>query len=198
MVRYIIKFIDDRIDLIIKKLKVQHSETAKMESPLRLTSAIIDVNGYLRAKEDALKGRVLLEVHRPKVAVGAKAAILADLFKNMGSFNLIISIDGTLDQPSMTLSSSATKTLASGLQNLIKPKLKGVEKDIKKAIDSQLKGDLKAASRETDVLEKLIQNELSSRLGLAGRTPKISGEGKASEEEEPLDLFKGRGLPSKF
>lgn len=183
----------DRFKLIIKQLRVGHpGSAAKEESPLQLTSAILDVNGSLRAKGDALKGRVLIDVRRPKVAVGSTAAILADLFKDMGSFNVALSIGGTLDQPSMSLSSSATKTLASGLRNLVQRKLKGIQNDIRKAISSRGDKDKTAASSETNSLEKLVQGELSDRLGMA------SIKAKPGEKKKPSDLLKKKGLPFSF
>lgn len=183
----------DRFELLIKQLRVGHpGSAAKEESPLQLTSAILDVNGSLSVKGDALKGRVLVDVGRPKVAVGSTAAILADLFKNMGSFNVALSIGGTLDQPSMSLSSSATKTLASGLQNLVQQKLKGIQNDIRKAISSRVDKDKTAASSETNSLEKLVQGELSDRLGMA------SIKAKPGEKKKPSDLLKKKGLPFSF
>jgi hypothetical protein len=131
------------------------------------------VNGSLRVKGDALDGRVLMDVLYPKVTVGSTAAILGDLFKNMGSFDVTLSIGGTLDQPSIGLSSSATKTLTSGLENLVQREMKGLQDGIRNAISSRVDKDITPARNETSNLEKLIQGELSSRLGLTSiTTPK--------------------------
>jgi uncharacterized protein (TIGR03545 family) len=164
---------DDRIDLNVKGLRLEQTgTTSPSESPLRLASAILNVNGSLRVRGEALDGRVLVDVLNPKVAVGSTAAILADLFKNLGSFDVTLSIGGTFDQPSIGLSSSATKTLTSGLENLVQSQMKGIQNSIRSAISSRVDKDLTPAKSETNNLEKLIQGELSSRLGLTSTTPK--------------------------
>jgi uncharacterized protein (TIGR03545 family) len=188
---------DDRIDFMIKELSVKQSDVATpKESPLRLDSATLNVNGYLNVKGEALKGRAVVDVLRPKVTVGSSATILADLFKNMGSFDVTISIDGTLDQPSMSLSSSATKALTSGLQNLVQPQISKIQNDVKKAIASRVDGDITTAGRETDTLEKVIQGELSKRLNLAGTIPKQApAKEEPGKKRSPADLLKEKGLP---
>jgi uncharacterized protein (TIGR03545 family) len=167
---------NDLIDLSIKGLRLEQTGPSSLqESPLRLASALLNVNGSLRVKGEALDGRVLMDVLNPKVTVGSSAAILDNLFKNMGSFDISLSIGGTLDQPSLGLSSSATKTLTSGLENLVQKEMKGSQDGIRNAISSRVDKDLTPARNETSNLEKLIQGEFSSRLGLTsitGTTPK--------------------------
>jgi uncharacterized protein (TIGR03545 family) len=168
---------EDRIDLNIKELRIEQTGTAgPQQSPLRLASALLNVNGSLGVKGEALNGRVLLDVLNPKVAMESSAAILGDLLKNMGSFDLSLAIGGTLDQPSIGLSSSATKTLASGLENLVQKEMKGLQDGIRNVISSRVDKDLTTNRNEVSGLEKLIQGELSSRLGVtslpAGTTPK--------------------------
>jgi uncharacterized protein (TIGR03545 family) len=168
---------EDRIDLNIKGLRIEQAETSgPQESPLRLASALLNVNGSLGVKGEALDGRVLLDVFNPKVAVASSAAILGDLLKNLGSFDLSLAIGGTLDQPSIGLSSSATKTLTSGLENLVQKEMKGLQDGIKNLISSRMDKGLTTNRNEVSGLEKLIQGELSSRLGLTsiptGTAPK--------------------------
>jgi uncharacterized protein (TIGR03545 family) len=168
---------EDRIDLHVKELRVERSGTPDpQESPLRLASALLNVNGSLRVKGEGLDGRVLLDVLNPKVAVGSSAAILGDLLKNLGSFDLSLAIAGTLDQPTLGLSSSATKTLTSGLEGLVQKEMKGLQDGIKNLISSRVDKDLTTNRNEVSGLEKLIQGELSSRLGLTslptGTAPK--------------------------
>jgi len=160
---------EDRIDLNIKELRIEQAGTRDPQaqaSPLQLASALLNVNGSLGVKGEALDGRVLLNVLNPKVAVGSSAAILGDLLKNLGPFDLSLSIGGNLDQPSIALSSSATKTLTSGLENLVQKEMKGLQDGIKNVISSRMDKDLAANRNEVSGLEKLIQGELSSRLGL--------------------------------
>jgi hypothetical protein len=162
---------DDLINLSVKGLRLEQTGTPSLrESPLRLSSALLNVNGSLRVKGDALDGRVLMDVFNPKVTVESSAAILENLFKNMGSFDVSLSIGGTLDQPSIGLSSSATKTLTSGLENLVQKEMKGLQDGIRNAISSRVDKDLVPARNETSNLEKLIQGELSSRLSLTSGT----------------------------
>ncbi len=158
---------EDRIDLSVKELRMERAGTKDPhESPLRLASALLNVNGSLRAKGERLDGRVLLDVLNPKVAVESSAAILADLLKNLGSFDLSLTIGGTLDQPSLGLSSSATKTLSAGLENLVQKEMRGLQDGIKNIISSRIDKDLTTNKDELSGLEKLIRGELSSRLGL--------------------------------
>ncbi len=162
---------DDLVEMTIKGLRVEQSGTSSLsQSPLQLASALLNVNGSLRAKGDALDGHVLIDVLNPKVTVGSSAAILGDLFKNMGSFDVTLTIGGTLDQPSLGLSSSATKTLTAGLENLVQSELKGLQNGIRTAISSRLDKDVTPASNQVNSLEKLIQGEISSRLNLTGVT----------------------------
>jgi uncharacterized protein (TIGR03545 family) len=168
---------EDRIDLNIKELRMEQSGTpGPQESPLRLASALLNVNGSLKVKGETLDGRVHLDVFNPKVSVGPSAALLGDLFKNMGSFDLALSIGGTLDQPSVGLSSSATKNLTSGLENLVQKEMKSLQDGIRNVISSRVDKDVTTNRNEVSGLEKLIQGELSSRLGLAslptGTAPK--------------------------
>jgi uncharacterized protein (TIGR03545 family) len=158
---------EDRIDLNIKELRIEQAGTAgPQQSPLRLASALLNVNGSLGVRGEALNGRVLLDVLNPKVAVESSAAILGDLLKNMGSFDLSLAIGGTLDQPSIGLSSSATKTLTSRLENLLQKEMKGLQDGIKNVISSRVDKDITVNRNEVSDLEKLIQGELSSRLSL--------------------------------
>ena len=162
---------DDRFDLKVKELRVERLQEKAGESPLQLTSALLNLNGSLHIRGDALDGRVRVDVQNPKVSVASTASILADLFKNLGTFDVTLFIGGTLDQPSMTLSSSATQALAPGLENIVRTRLKGIENEIRDAIASRVNPDLSTSTQQTGDLEKFIQKELSSRLGLATKIP---------------------------
>jgi hypothetical protein len=96
----------------------------------------------------------------------------------------------------MSLSSSATKALTSGLQNLVQPQISKIQNDVKKAIASRVDGDITTAGRETDTLEKVIQGELSKRLNLAGTIPKQApAKEEPGKKRSPADLLKEKGLP---
>jgi len=181
--------VNDRIDLNIQEISVERLGGAKTETPLRLTSGNLNIKGSLGAKGDALNGQVTVDVRNPKVDVGSTATVLADLFKNMGSFDITMTIGGTLDQPSMALSSSAGKSLASGLENIVQARLKGLQDDLKKTIASRLDKDLNMANTENANLEKLIQGELSSRLNLASLSP-AAAPSPSKEKKGILQLFK--------
>jgi hypothetical protein len=162
---------NDRIDLNIKELNFEQLGIQKKESPLQLASGILNIVGHLGVKEGTLNGQVSVNVLNPKIVVGATAPILTDLFKNMGSFDVTMKIGGTIDQPSLTLSSNAEKTLASGLENVIQTRLKGIQDDLKNMIASRVDKDFNAANADTMDLEKLIQGGLSSRLSSVSLTP---------------------------
>jgi len=178
---------NDRIDLNIKELNVERFMGPKTESPLRLASGILNINGYLGVRGEALNGKVSVDVRNPKIDVGATASILTELFKNMGSFNITMTIGGTLDQPSMVLTSTAEKTLASGLENIIQTQLKGIQDDLKNMIASRVDKDFKVANGETMDLEKLIQGGLSSRLDSVSLTPAAV---PSKEKKGVFQLFK--------
>ena len=150
-----------------------------------LKSAIFDVDGSLGIKGETLDGRILMGVREPQIAVGSEAGILADVFKNLGAFDVTLSIGGTLDQPTMALSSSATKTLSKAMQNVLQTQLKGTEQALKKAIGAKVDKELLAANEETDTLEKRVLGDLTGRLDL---TRMVSTGTK--EDKGPLERLK--------
>jgi hypothetical protein len=54
------------------------------------------------------------------------------------------------------------------LENLVQKEMRGLQDGIKNVISSRVDKDLTANRNEVSSLEKLIQGELSSRLGLTG------------------------------
>jgi uncharacterized protein (TIGR03545 family) len=179
--------VNDRLDLNIKDLNIEQLGGPKAEAPLRLASGILNISGYLSAKGEALNGRISVDVHNPKVTVGTTASILSDLFKNMGPFDITMTIGGTPNQPSMALSSSAAKSLSSNLENIMQTRLKGIQDDLKNTIAYRVDKDFNVAYSETNNLEKLIQGEISSRLNLLSLTPTV---GPSKEKKGILKLFK--------
>ena len=153
--------------------------------PLMLTSALLDVNGSLRIKGEDLEGQVLMGILDPQVEVGSEAGILADVFKDMGAFDVTLSISGTLDEPVLGLTSSATKKLSAAVQNILRTQLKGTQQALKKAISANVDRELLAANEETDTLESRILGELSGRLDLAGMVSP-----GPQEKKEPLKRLK--------
>ncbi|MEA1935782.1 MAG: TIGR03545 family protein [Thermodesulfobacteriota bacterium] len=187
----------DTINLIIEKLRLQPEDSVISDKlPLQLTSAYLNVNSNLQVSGENLKGRVLLIVRKPEVTVESEASILAGLFKNIGTFDVGISIAGTLDQPSMTLSSSLTKTLESRFQSIVQKEMGGLQNNLKKAIASRLDKDLKEGSRDTDTLEKSVLDSLADRLNIAGLIlKKKPGTAAPGDKTKPADLLKKNLLP---
>jgi uncharacterized protein (TIGR03545 family) len=165
------ELVTDRVSLNIKELNIERLGIQNKESLLQLASGILNINGYLGVQKEALKGQVSINVLNPKIVANEAAPILAELFKNMGSFDVTMTIGGTLDQPSLTLSSNAEKTLASGLENIVQTRLKGIQGDLKKIIASRVDKDFNTANVETIALEKFVQGDLSSRLSSVSLTP---------------------------
>ena len=147
------------------------------KSPLELTSARLNISSNIRSIGEKLEGRVAMIIQNPEVTVGPEASILRSIFKNIETFDVIISIGGTLNQPSLTLSSSLTNTLGSRLQNVFQNKLKGLRTNLRKAIASRIDKDLKAAGRDTDFLEKLVLENLSERLNISDTILKETSSG---------------------
>ncbi len=182
---------DDRFNITIKEMRLRQKESEiSQKLPLRLTSAKLDVNSILWIKGEDLEGRVMLMVLNPEITVGSEAAILNDLFKNAGSFDITISVTGTLDEPSMKLSSSLTNRLGSGLKNIVQKELGGLQNSLKKFISSRIDDDLKDANGDIDSLGKSVTRSISDRLDLAGS---ILKEG-SGEEIKPTDLLKKKGF----
>ncbi len=99
----------------------------------------------------------------------------------------------------MSLSSSASESLASGLQNLVRTELKGIQSGIKKAIASRVDPDMTTAGGETDALEEGILGELTGRVDLTRRIPrKEKNKEKPDTEQKPTDLLREKGLPLPF
>jgi len=179
--------VSDRVGLNIKELNIERLGIQKKESTLQLASGILNIIGYLGVKEEALNGQISINVLNPKIVAGTTASILADLFKNMGSFDVTMTIGGTINQPSLTLSSNAEKTLASGLENIIRTQLKGIQDDLKNMIGSRVDKDFKVANDETMDLEKLIRGGLSSRLSSVSLIPPAA---PSKEKKGIFQLFK--------
>jgi hypothetical protein len=87
----------------------------------------------------------------------------------------------------MALSSTAEKTLASGLENIIQTRVKGIQDDLKNMIASRVDKDFKVANGETMDFEKLIQGGLSSRLGSVSLAPAAT---PSKEKKGVFQLFK--------
>ena len=192
--------VKDAVNLIIKELRLKPgSSTISDKSPLQLNSADLDVNSNLRADGENLKGRVVLTVLDSKITVGTEASTLTDLFKNIGAFDVVVSISGTLDQPLMSLSSSLTNTLESRFQSIVQKEMKGLQGNLKKAIASSLDKDLKESSSDTDALEKSVLGSLAGRLNIAGMAlKKEPGTAAPGDKEKPADFLKKKLLPFSF
>jgi uncharacterized protein (TIGR03545 family) len=156
--------VDDRIRLAIDGLRIEDRQPPSPQVPVQLTSALLDGTADLRAQGENLEGRVRVNVAQPKIAVGSSATVLKTVFNNLGSFDLILAIGGTLDQPSLNLSSSAVPALSSGLQRVVSTELKGVREDLEKAIASRLGPEMGTTKQDLSSLEKWIQEELAARL----------------------------------
>jgi hypothetical protein len=87
----------------------------------------------------------------------------------------------------MALASTAEKTLASGLQNIIQTQMKGIQDDLKKMIASRVDKDVMVANGETMDIEKLVQGGLSSRLSSISLIPSAS---PSKEKKGVFQLFK--------
>ena len=160
---------DDRMHLIIKGLRLERTD---MESPkarsLMLASAFFDIDGNLRVTGENLNGQVLIGIQKPQVSVGEEAQILAGVFENLGSFDVTLSVSGTLDQPRMGLSSSATKNLAATVQKVFQSQLTGTQQALKQTISARIDKQVLAARDETNTFESSIGGELSSRVDITG------------------------------
>jgi uncharacterized protein (TIGR03545 family) len=185
----------DSVKLNIEKLRLRPEDWVIAEkSPLQLTSAFLNVNSDLHVSGENLNGRVSMTIRDPEVTVASEASILAGLFKNVGPFDIAISITGTLDQPSMTLSSSLTNTLKSRFQGIVQKEMGDVQNNLKKAIASRLEKDLKESRSDTDNLEKLIMDSLSDRLNIAGSILEKKS-GSPTPGSTPADILKKKLLP---
>ena len=186
---------DDTFNITIKEMRLWQKESEiSQKSPLRLTSAKLNVNSILGIKGEDIEGRVLLVVLNPEIAVGPEAAILTDLFKDAGSFDITVSVAGTLDQPSMKLSSSLTNRLESGLKNIVQKELGGLQNGLKKFISSRIDDDLKDADSDIDNLEKSVTGSISDRIDLTGRILKEA----SGHETKPTDLLKKKEFSLPF
>jgi uncharacterized protein (TIGR03545 family) len=174
----------DRLNLVIKGLRLDRTgEPRAAEEPLRLTSAVLNVNGRLEIQGEALDGQILMGVREPRVEVGSEASLLANVFKNLASFDVTLSIGGTLDGPVMRLTSPAIGGLSTALQNTLKAELSGTRESLKKMIDARVDGELLQANQETDRFETEILGELSSRLKPADVVPQVGQKDKESPEK---------------
>jgi uncharacterized protein (TIGR03545 family) len=181
----------DLLNLVIKGLRLDRTgEQGSAEEALRLKSAVLNVNGRLQVQGEALDGQILMGVREPRVEVGSGASLLANAFKNLGSFDVTLSIAGTLDEPVMGLTSPAIGGLSTALQNTLKAELSGTRESLKKVIDARVDGEVLQANQETDRFETQILGELSSRLKMAAVVPQ-----GAQKEKQSLEKAKKGILP---
>lgn len=181
---------NDHIELIIKDFRVERpQENHAGERSLLLTSAFLDVDGDARIRGENLEGQVRVSIRQPKVEGGSEARMLADLFKDLGPFEVDLSIGGTLSQPVMGLTSSATKTLSASLQKILRTQQEALRRTLKKAIKARVDRELLAAKGDADTCEKRILNELSSRLDLASKIPQTP-----KQEKKPVEKLKKKIL----
>lgn len=191
---------EDTVNLIINKLRLQ-SESAKVfdDSPLQLTSAYLNLDSTLSVSGENLEGSFLLTISEPKITIGQEASVLTEVFKDIGAFDVIISIGGTLDQPSMALSSSLADTLQSRLEGVVQKGMKALQGSLKKAIASSVNKDLKKISVETDGIEKSVLENITGRLNIADTIlKKESGSVTAGGKKKPADIIKKKLLPFSF
>ena len=185
---------DDSFSLAINEFKVTpEGATAFEKSPIRLSSAIINAKSDVQVKGENLKGRVHLTVTRPTFEVGPEAAVLKNLFQDIGTFDIDISLSGTLDNLSMSLSSSLAGMIRTKLRDIIQDQMGGIESKLKDIIASRIHDNLTDSIRDTDSLEDTIMGQLSERMSLAGTAPEESSGGT----KQPLDLLKKK-LPLPF
>ncbi len=184
----------DSVKLNIEKLRLRPEDSVISEkSPLQLTSAYLNVNSDLHVSGENLNGRVRMTIRDPEVTVAPEASVLAGLFKNIGPFDIAISIAGTLDQPSMTMSSSLTNTLKSRFQGIIKKEMGDVQNNLKQAIASRLQKDLKEGKSDTDTLEKSVMDSIGDRLNITNLIlKKKPGPKTPGDKSTPVDLLKKR------
>jgi hypothetical protein len=191
---------EDTVNLIINKLRLQ-PESAKVsdDSPLQLTSADLNLDSTLSVSGENLEGRFMLTFLEPKITIGREASVLTEVFKDIGAFDVVISIGGTLDQPSMTLSSSLADTLQSRLKNVVQKGMEALQGSLKKAIASSLNKDLNKSSVETDGVEKSVLENIAGRLNIAETIlKKESGSVTSGDKKEPSDIIKKKLLPFSF
>lgn len=185
---------DDSFSLMINEFKVTpEGATAFEKSPIRLSSAVINAKSDVHVRGENLKGRVYLTVANPTFDVGPEAAMLKDLFQNIGTFDITISLSGTLENISMSLSSSLADMMRTKFRDIIQNQMGGIKNNLKNVITSRINNDLMDSIRDTDSLENTILGQLSERMSLADKAP----EEKVGGTKEPVDLLK-KGLPLPF
>lgn len=185
---------DDSFSLTVSDFTVRpDGATAFEKAPLRLASASIDAHSDVRITGEALDGRVSLTVANPVFDVGPEAALLKNVFKNIGTFDVAISLGGTLDAVTMSLSSSLAGMMRTKLKDIVQDRLGDIESKLKGVIASRIHETRIQSMQDTDSLETAILNQLSERMTLIGRVPQDTSDGA----QQPLDLLK-KGLPLSF
>ncbi|MBN2569967.1 MAG: TIGR03545 family protein [Deltaproteobacteria bacterium] len=186
---------EDSISLMINEFVVKpEGSTAFEKSPVRLSSAVINVKSDVKVMGENLNGRVYLTVNNPTFDVGQEAAVLKNLFQNTGTFDIDISLSGTLDNISVSLSSSLAGMIRTKLGDIVQEQLGGFENRLRDAMASRIQKQMIDSIRETNSLEDFILGQLSERISLAGTvTEKEAG----GDTKQPATLLK-KGLPLSF
>lgn len=185
---------DDSFSLTINDFKVKpEGATAFEKSPIRLSSAEINAISDVQVKGENLKGRVYFTVLNPIFDIGPEADMLKDLFQNIGTFDITISLSGTLENVSMSLSSSLAGMMRTRLKDIIQNQMEGIENKLMDIIASRIHDNIIDSIRDTDSLEDTVLGQLSERISLAGK----GSQEKKGDTKQPVELLK-KGLPLPF
>ena len=188
--------VDDSFSLTVNDFKVRpDGATALDTSSLRLAAASIDAQSDVRITGDAVDGRVSLTVSNPVFDVGPDAAILKHVFEGIGTFDVALSLGGTLDNVSLSVSSSLADMLRQKLRKIMQNQLGDIESKLKDIIASRIHDTIIQSIDDTDSLETVILNRLTERMTLIDRTPQARD--TSDTPKQPIDLLK-KGLPLPF
>ena len=183
---------DDSIFFTIRELKIRpEGATAFEKSPIHLKSAVINAKSDIHIKGENLKGHVYCAVINPLFDIGPEADILKDIFQDIGTFNITISLSGTLDNISMSLTSSLADMIRTDLKEIIQNQIGEIENQLKDIIAWRIYDNMIDSIRDTDSLEDRIFAELSKRISLTGKGLRKD----AGDTKQPDKLFKKELLP---
>ena len=188
--------VDDSFSLAVRDFRVRpDGATALDTSSLRLSAASIDAQSDVRVTGETVDGRVSLTVANPVFDVGPEAAILQNVFEGIGTFDITLALGGTLDNVSLSVSSSLADMLRQKLRKVVQNQLGDIETKLKDIIASRIHDNIIQSIGDTDSLETVILNRLTERMTLIDRTPQARDTSDTSRE--PIDLLK-KGLPLPF
>ncbi|NOR58765.1 MAG: TIGR03545 family protein [Sulfurimonas sp.] len=166
-------------------IKATGFKTAALDMQALSMNDIVTNATLKGAVEDAnVKAKSRVNVVKVKLQMPSQK-LVNDLLSGISKFNVDISVDGKLEQPSITVASDLDKQLSKGMSKMITKATRGFEKDLKKGILAKAGGSSKGLSSNLGDTGSLLNSKKDALGGIDTSFSPSSGGGL----KLPIKLF---------